>query len=228
MTSGWCGEVGAGQQSCGSEDRRVSAGTWIQTGVTPAAGRGIAPSLKRGSPPAMAGTPAAGARRSACWPVSASCSKIRLRWRGSGLTKTRTTRSGDGASPVEWLRGKSKPGRRALPLAGKPLQPAAYKDIFISLWEHTLADAATLVGALRAAGEATRLRLLALLADGEHSVKDLTEILDQSQPRVSRHLKLLADAGLVTRNAEGAWAYYRLADSEAAAELARWLVARLD
>src|SRR6187549_3866107 len=93
--------------------------------------------------------------------------------------------------------------------------------------EADLADAATLVGALRAAGETTRLRLLALLADGEHSVKDLTEILEQSQPRVSRHLKLLADAGLVTRNAEGAWAYYRLAD-DAAADLGRWLVARLD
>ena len=91
-----------------------------------------------------------------------------------------------------------------------------------------MADAATLVGALRAAGEATRLRLLALLAEGEHSVKDLTEILGQSQPRVSRHLKLLADAGLVTRNAEGAWAYYRLADSEAAAELGRCLGERLD
>jgi ArsR family transcriptional regulator len=91
-----------------------------------------------------------------------------------------------------------------------------------------LADAQTLVSALRAAGETTRLRLLALLAEGEHSVKDLTEILGQSQPRVSRHLKLLADAGLVTRNAEGAWAYYRLADSEAAAELGRWLVHRLD
>ncbi len=90
-----------------------------------------------------------------------------------------------------------------------------------------MVDAGTLVGALRAAGETTRLRLLALLADGEHSVKDLTEILDQSQPRVSRHLKLLADAGLVTRNAEGAWAYYRLAD-DAAADLGRWLVARLD
>jgi ubiquinone/menaquinone biosynthesis C-methylase UbiE/DNA-binding transcriptional ArsR family regulator len=90
-----------------------------------------------------------------------------------------------------------------------------------------MADAATLVGALRAAGEATRLRLLALLADGEHSVKDLTEILGQSQPRVSRHLKLLADAGLVTRNAEGAWAYYRLSDG-AAADLGRWLVERLD
>lgn len=90
-----------------------------------------------------------------------------------------------------------------------------------------MADAATLVGALKAAGESTRLRLLALLAEGEHSVKDLTEILDQSQPRVSRHLKLLADAGLVTRNAEGAWAYYRLADA-APAELGRWLVQQLD
>lgn len=91
-----------------------------------------------------------------------------------------------------------------------------------------MADSATLVGALRAAGEGTRLRLLALLAEGEHSVKDLTEILGQSQPRVSRHLKLLADAGLVTRNAEGAWAYYRLADRAAAADLGRWLVHRLD
>jgi ubiquinone/menaquinone biosynthesis C-methylase UbiE/DNA-binding transcriptional ArsR family regulator len=94
--------------------------------------------------------------------------------------------------------------------------------------EADLADAATLVGALKAAGESTRLRLLALLSEGEHSVKDLTEILDQSQPRVSRHLKLLADAGLVTRNAEGAWAYYRLAETDAAADLGRWLVARLD
>src|SRR4051812_7136567 len=102
-----------------------------------------------------------------------------------------------------------------------------YKDIFISQPEVVMADAATLVGALRAAGETTRLRLLALLADGEQSVKDLTEILGQSQPRVSRHLKLLADAGLVDRNAEGAWAYYRLADSGAGGDLARWLVGRL-
>ena len=94
--------------------------------------------------------------------------------------------------------------------------------------ELALADAGTLVGALRAAGEGTRLRLLVLLAEGEHTVKDLTEILGQSQPRVSRHLKLLADAGLVTRNAEGAWAYYRLADSTAAGDLGGWLVSRLD
>ncbi|WP_423067432.1 ArsR/SmtB family transcription factor [Devosia sp. CN2-171] len=87
-------------------------------------------------------------------------------------------------------------------------------------------DTADLVGVLRAAGETTRLRLLALLADGEQSVKDLTEILGQSQPRVSRHLKLLADAGLINRNAEGAWAYYGLAPDGAGGDLARWLISR--
>lgn len=91
-----------------------------------------------------------------------------------------------------------------------------------------MADSGTLVGVLRAAGEGTRLRLLSLLNDGEHSVKDLTEILGQSQPRVSRHLKLLADAGLVTRNAEGAWAYYGLAPNGAGGDLARWLIRRLE
>jgi len=91
-----------------------------------------------------------------------------------------------------------------------------------------LADSGTLVNVLRAAGEGTRLRLLALLCDGEHSVKDLTEILGQSQPRVSRHLKLLADAGLVSRNAEGAWAYYGLAEGGAGGDLARWLISRID
>ena len=81
---------------------------------------------------------------------------------------------------------------------------------------------------LRAAGEGTRLRLLALLCDGEHSVKDLTEILGQSQPRVSRHLKLLADAGLVSRNAEGAWAYYGLAEGGAGGDRAGWVISRID
>jgi ubiquinone/menaquinone biosynthesis C-methylase UbiE/DNA-binding transcriptional ArsR family regulator len=91
-----------------------------------------------------------------------------------------------------------------------------------------MGDLGKFVGVLKAAGESTRLRLLALLADGDHSVKDLTEILDQSQPRVSRHLKLLADAGLVERHAEGAWAYYRLAPEGQGADLVRWLTARVD
>ena len=63
---------------------------------------------------------------------------------------------------------------------------------------------------LRAAGEPTRLRILALLAAEELSVLELCRILDQSQPRVSRHLKLLAEAGLVQRFPDGAWVFYRL------------------
>lgn len=81
---------------------------------------------------------------------------------------------------------------------------------------------------LKAAGEITRLRLLALLVQGELSVKDFTEILGQSQPRISRHLKLLADAGLVTRHAEGAWAYYRLNRDRTSGALAEWLMDHLN
>lgn len=85
-----------------------------------------------------------------------------------------------------------------------------------------------LIATLKAASEPTRLRMLALLAEGELSVKDVTDILGQSQPRVSRHLKLLADAGLAERHAEGAWAYYRLSDGASSEALARAMLARLD
>ncbi|MBX9931964.1 MAG: metalloregulator ArsR/SmtB family transcription factor [Methylobacterium sp.] len=71
------------------------------------------------------------------------------------------------------------------------------------------------LGLLRAAAEETRLRILALLADGELSVSDLTDILGQSQPRISRHLKLLVEAGLVERHREGAWAFFRLVEGRA-------------
>jgi ubiquinone/menaquinone biosynthesis C-methylase UbiE len=65
---------------------------------------------------------------------------------------------------------------------------------------------------LRAAAEPTRLRLLVLCAEGELTVGELTEILGQSQPRVSRHLKLLCDAGLLDRFREGSRVFYRLAE----------------
>ncbi len=68
-----------------------------------------------------------------------------------------------------------------------------------------------LVG-LRAAGEHTRLRILALCARGELSVSELVQILGQSQPRVSRHLKLMVEAGLLERLPEGAQVFFRLAD----------------
>ena len=63
---------------------------------------------------------------------------------------------------------------------------------------------------LRAAGEPTRLRILSLLASEELSVMEMSRILDQSQPRVSRHLKLMTDSGLIERFPDGARVYYRL------------------
>jgi ubiquinone/menaquinone biosynthesis C-methylase UbiE len=66
-----------------------------------------------------------------------------------------------------------------------------------------------LLTSLKAIAEPTRLRILALLEAGEFSVKDLTQLLGQSQPRVSRHVKLLAEAGLVERMQEGSWVFVR-------------------
>jgi ArsR family transcriptional regulator len=84
------------------------------------------------------------------------------------------------------------------------------------------------LGALRAAAEETRLRILALLAGGELSVSDLTDILGQSQPRISRHLKLLVEAGLIERHREGAWAFFRLADRGGEVQLLRPMLTSLD
>lgn len=81
-----------------------------------------------------------------------------------------------------------------------------------------------LLAGLRAAGEPTRLRLLALCAHAELSVTELTNILGQSQPRVSRHLKLLVEAGLLSRFREGSLVFYRLAEMKRAGHLARTLV----
>ena len=84
------------------------------------------------------------------------------------------------------------------------------------------------LSALKAAGEATRLRILVLLGQAELTVKDLTAILGQSQPRISRHLKLLADAGLIDRHPEGAWVFYRLTDQGPVRGLARHLFSQID
>src|ERR1700739_4853395 len=85
-----------------------------------------------------------------------------------------------------------------------------------------------LLAALRAVAEPTRLRLIVLCARGERTVSELTQILGQSQPRVSRHLKLLCEAGLLDRFREGSWVFYRLNQSGPASALARQLVATCD
>jgi DNA-binding transcriptional ArsR family regulator/precorrin-6B methylase 2 len=81
------------------------------------------------------------------------------------------------------------------------------------------------VSALRAAGEPTRLRLLALLARAELTVGELCEIVGQSQPRVSRHLKVLSDAGLADRFREQHWVYYRAPSAGPARETVQQLLA---
>lgn len=85
-------------------------------------------------------------------------------------------------------------------------------------------DMDLLLAGLRAAAEPSRLRLLVLCARAELTVSDLTQILGQSQPRVSRHLKVLCEAGLLDRSREGTWAFYRLAQRGPGADLARTLV----
>jgi ArsR family transcriptional regulator len=89
-------------------------------------------------------------------------------------------------------------------------------------------SSAELIEALKAAGDPTRLRLLMLCRRCELSVSELTWIIGQSQPRVSRHLKVLCDAGLLNRYAEGTWVMYRLALQGGVAPLGRLIDELLD
>lgn len=84
-----------------------------------------------------------------------------------------------------------------------------------------------LLAILRAAAEPTRLRLLVVCATGEFTVSELTQILGQSQPRISRHLKLMCEAGILSRSREGTWAFYRLSENQPTAELARTFLSAL-
>src|SRR3954467_1164060 len=90
------------------------------------------------------------------------------------------------------------------------------------------APLSTILAGLEAAGEITRLRLLLLLAEAELTVTELVTILAQSQPRISRHLKLLVEAGLVERHREGAWAFFHLAERGGAMRILRPLLDAID
>ena len=81
-----------------------------------------------------------------------------------------------------------------------------------------------LLAGLRAAAETTRVRILFILAHGEANVSELTQILGQSQPRVSRHLKLMAEAGLISRHKEGNWVLFRLREEDMGGALSRAIV----
>ena len=86
----------------------------------------------------------------------------------------------------------------------------------------------TLLQVMWALGEETRLRITALLQHGELSVTDLTDILGQSQPRISRHLKLLADAGVVDKHREGTWVFYDLVSSGPVSHLVAQVLSMTD
>ena len=86
----------------------------------------------------------------------------------------------------------------------------------------------TVLGWLKAAGEDSRLRLLALCARQELSVSDLAEALRQSEPRVSRHLKILCDAGLLERMRQGQWVHYRVTQEPGAAAFVQGLLAQVE
>ena len=81
-----------------------------------------------------------------------------------------------------------------------------------------------LLAGLRAAAESTRIRILFILSHGECNVSELTQILGQSQPRVSRHLKVMAEAGLITRHKEGNWVLVRLHEEALGGALSRAIV----
>jgi ArsR family transcriptional regulator len=97
----------------------------------------------------------------------------------------------------------------------------AYKDIFICQFTMTAA-----LDIFRALADATRLRIVALLRAMELSVGELAQVLGQSQPRVSRHVKILSDAGLVERRKEGSWVFVALGTADRVdpvlAALDRW------
>jgi ArsR family transcriptional regulator len=85
-------------------------------------------------------------------------------------------------------------------------------------------DPAQQLALLQALAEPTRLRIVDLLRSGERCVCELTEALDAAQPRLSFHLKVLKDAGLVEDRREGRWIYYSLR-RELCEELAEFLTA---
>src|SRR3974390_1129058 len=91
-----------------------------------------------------------------------------------------------------------------------------------------MSSPSALVKWLRAAGEPSRLRLLSLCAEATLSVSDMAQALKQSEPRVSRHLKILCESGLIERLRQGQWVHYRLATSPEASSFVRGLLAQLD
>src|SRR6202162_5382777 len=88
-------------------------------------------------------------------------------------------------------------------------------------------DLAEVVRALKSAAEPTRLRLLFLLSQAEYTVGELAMVLNQSQPRISRHLRMLTEAGFLDRFREQQCVYYRAPSNGRYLEWQRQLLSML-
>ena len=77
-----------------------------------------------------------------------------------------------------------------------------------------------LIDIFRALADPTRLRVVALLREMELAIGELAAVLEQSQPRVSRHVRILAEAGIVERRREGSWVFLRIAEQGPGADMA--------
>jgi len=113
----------------------------------------------------------------------------------------------------QWLRQTGAMLTTTLPLTDSPAGRAVACCAPLVREPLSVAGAAQLAGVLKALADPARLRLLSMIAaheGGEACVCDLTEPLGLSQPTVSHHLKVLLDAGLVTRDKRGVWAYFQL------------------
>ncbi len=100
--------------------------------------------------------------------------------------------------------------------------------INVCLYAYPMFEIAEILDVLKAAGEATRLRILALLKQGDLAVGELAQILGQSQPRLSHHLKTLTMAGLVERLPEGSWVFYRIAPTGRGRDFLDAMFAQID
>lgn len=100
----------------------------------------------------------------------------------------------------------------------------AYIKIFLYSYPMKQGNLGDVLTGLRAVAESTRLRLVALCAEGDLTVGDLCAILGQSQPRVSRHLKLLCEAGVIERLPEGTAVFHRLTDDGPGSALAHQIL----
>lgn len=104
-----------------------------------------------------------------------------------------------------------------MPTTTLPLVPSDLSAGCASVTGGVLDDATAepLARVFKALGDPTRVRLLSLIAaadGGKACICDLTEPVGLSQPTVSHHMKLLTDAGLISREQRGKWAYYRVVD----------------